>query len=414
MAIRQWKPKPLAITPEDTIEQRRGGRYVCTTAWGSIEKADKGLHNPVRPRNAHPLHDGQLSRVGWWREQVVGHVGVLRMQVRLGSARLAFAGIAGVCADPRARNRGIASDLMKDSLVASRQAGLSFSVLFGIHNFYHRFGFVPAWAKHTITAKVGDLPGTPHWRARKAGKADVPKMFEHYERLYGAMDGSAVREPRLFLRRKKDAVFILQGPHKADWAYAVFRTPMGDGGGLLHLLEASGNGADWPEAVLHQAARHAGKVQQEEVTFALPAAHPVCWQMTFRNATAKIEYARNGAAMAAVLDFAGLARAMAPEWCRLASTAGTPVPREGLAIRLRDEYYRWWPNRADGRTEQMSAMPRKIDVEFNDALARLVMGYGEPDEILHHYGMRVKEIALPIVRAIFPARQCAFSPVDYF
>lgn len=232
----------------------------------------------------------------------------------------------------RSRSRTAPIDLMKDSLVASRQAGLSFSVLFGIHNFYHRFGFVPAWAKHTITAKVGDLPGTPHWRARKAGKADVPKMFEHYERLYGAMDGSAVREPRLFLRRKKDAVFILQGPHKADWAYAVFRTPMGDGGGLLHLLEASGNGADWPEAVLHQAARHAGKVQQEEVTFALPAAHPVCWQMTFRNATAKIEYARNGAAMAAVLDFAGLARAMAPEWCRLASTAGTPVPREGLAI----------------------------------------------------------------------------------
>ncbi len=413
MAVRQWKPKPLTITPEDTIEQRRAGRYVCTATWGSIEEADKGRNNPVRPRSAHPLHDGQLSRVGWWGEQVVGHVGVLRMQVRLGAALLEFAGIAGVCADPRARKQGIASELMKDSLVACREAGLSFSILFGIHNFYHRFGFVPAWPAHSMTAKVQDLPEAPRWPVRKAVKADVPKMLEHYDRLYGRTDGSAVRHPRLFLRRKNDVCVILRGGRRDEWAYAIFRTRQWESKGL-YLIEAGGTGADWPSAVLHEAVRYAGKVKQENVIFALPAQHPLCRLLTFRNATARTEHCRNGAAMGAVLDFPGLAKAMAPEWSSRIRQAGLRVPQKGLSVRFGKECCRWWPDRKDGRTERLPRMTRPLDIAFNDAMARLVMGYGEPDEILHNYGMRVKETALPIVRAIFPARQCAYSPVDHF
>jgi predicted N-acetyltransferase YhbS len=414
MAIRQWKPKPLIVTPEDTIDQRRAGRYVCTATWGSIEEADKAHDTPVRIHNAHPLHDGLLSRVGWWGHQVVGHVGVLRVPVRLGRAVLETAGIGGVCADPRARNHGIASTLLRDALQASRQAGLCFSTLFGIRDFYHRFGYVPAWAKHTMTAKVDDLPAVPRWRVRRARRADVPRMLALYNCLYGTWDGSSVREARLFLRRKNDVSLVLRGPGKGDWAYAIFRTGKMQETEQLWLIEAGGTGKDWPDAVLHEAARQAAKAKKDSITFALPPQHPVCRRLTFRNATATVEYFRNGDAMAAVLEFSGLARAMAPEWSYRIQQAGLRIPREGLGIRFRDEYYRWWPDRADGRTERLTRLPQPLDAEFNDALARLVMGYGEPEEILRNYSMRAKDRALPVVRTIFPARGNGLSPLDHF
>ncbi len=413
-AIRQWKPKPLRITSAESLEQFRASAYVCTATWGSIAEADKMDLKKVRLKNQHPLRDGAVSRLGWWGDRVVGNVTVLRVPVRLGAAVLETAGIAGVCADPRARNRGIASALMRDALAASKDAGLCFSLLFGINNFYHRFGFVPAWAEHSMTVKAAELAGVPRWRARKAAGDDLPRMLEQYGRLYGPVDGSCVRHPRVFQRRKKAVTMILRGPNRGDWAYAIFWMGKSEGDPRPHLLEAAGTGADWPDAVLHEAARYTGRTDHDEMVVALPAFHPICRRLTFRSAVAKLNYVRNGAAMGAVLDFAGLARAMAPEWCRRIAQAGLAVPLRGLNVRFRGEYYRWWPDRGDGRTERQPHLPRPLDVEFNDGLARLVMGYGEPDEVLRNYGMRATEAALPLVRAMFPARQNAFSALDHF
>lgn len=414
MAIGRWRPKPLVITPEDTVEQRRGGRYVCTATWGSIEEADKGLSRPVRPAALHPLHDRQISRVGWWGEQVVGHVGVLRIPLRLGRATVVAAGIAGVCADPRARKHGIASTLMRDALRASREAGLSFSMLFGIANFYHRFGFVPAFPRHTISTNAQDLPTLPRWRARRATVKDLPRMREAYDQLYGRIDGTAVRHPQLFFRRKGHQRYILQGPARGDRAYVIARTTKVAEKEELEVIEAAGQGAGWPAAVMAWSARQAEKQERSKVIFHLPPQHPVCGRLTFGSALVEVRHSRNADAMVAVLDFAGLAREMAPEWCARIATAGAVVPKDGLTVRLREEYYRWWPNRGDGRTERLDRLPARLDAQFNDGLARLVMGYGKPDEVMGEYGMQAREAALPVIRTIFPARSCMLCPVDHF
>lgn len=417
MAIRPFKPKPLVITPEDTLEQRRAGRYVCTATWGSIEEAEKGKSHPYRMRNAHPMHDGRLSRLGWWGSRVVGHVGVLRIPLRLGRVTLMAAGIAGVCADPRARKQGIASVLLKDSLEASKRAGLSFSMLFGIPGFYHRFGFVPAFPGHRVlffTDTLKDWPEMPRWRARKARPADVPRMLEEYSRLYGVVDGTLERNPRIFLRRKRDGYLILQGPKKGDWAYVIHRKAKIDDVDLLEVIEAAGRGRNWETAVLAWAAGQAAKIEKDRLSLYLPAQHPICWQMIFCNAIDRTEHASNAAAMVAVLDFASLAREMGPEWSARIADARVKVPKDGLLVRFSGDAYRWWPNRRDGRAEQLARAPRQVDAEFNDALGRLVMGYGQPDAVMQRYGVRAKEHALPVLRAIFAERQLGFSPVDFF
>ncbi len=240
----------------------------------------------------------------------MGHVGVIRIPVRLGRAVLTVAGIAAVATDPRARNHGIASVLLKEALEASKRAGLSFSLLFGIPDFYHRFGFVPAWPKHTATANVEELPSTSRWRARKARVADLAKMRQMYKKVYGPIDGTVPRDPRMFFFRKHDQRTILQGPARGDWAYVFSRMIKIDGTEQLHVSEAAGTGGDWPAAVMAWAARHAIKIGKQEVIFRLPAEHPICTNITFCNATVRTEHYRNRSAMVAVLDFAQLARQM--------------------------------------------------------------------------------------------------------
>lgn len=417
MALGRWKPQPLVITPEQTLAQRKAGRFICTATWGSMADAEKGRNRPYRMSEAHPLHDGTASRLGWWGDKVTGHVGVLRVTLRLGRATIQVAGIAAVCADPRARNQGIASTLLLDALMAATKAGLSLSLLFGIPGFYHRFGFVPVFPSHTaifLLSSRKNLPAIKRWRRRKAGPADLPMMLDLYNRVYGSMDCTAVRNPHCFLRRKSDIKIILQGPRKSDHAYAVLRITKKDGVEELLLLEAAGQGDDWLTAVIHEAMRQTDNRKLDRLTLGLPSEHPLSKEMIFCNSIDKTEHAANAAAMAAVLDFPALARQMAPEWSACIADAGVKVPKEGIRVRVGNEVYRWWPDRADGLTEPMPASSKRVDAQFGDTLARLVFGYGTADSIINHYGMRVSPAVRPILHAIFPERQCGFSRLDHF
>jgi len=411
---RRWKPRSLSVTPVESLEQIRAAWYVITAGFNSLEAADAlDLRSTRRPPE-HPCYDGSLSRLGWWGQRPVGHVGVIRLTLRLGRARLPFAGIAAVCTDPRARGNGVASALMKDVLRASRQAGLPFSLLFGIPDFYHRFGFVPAWPGQSMKVAVARLPSEPRWRARKAGSRDLRSMVRLYEAIYGTLDGTALRDPRVLLRPKRYHTVVLAGRTARQRAYVAWRRRKTEQIDELEVFEAAGVGPRWKDAVLAYLARQATKINREQIVLQLPLSHPIGRQLAFTDAVATLRFRRNSSQLVAVLDFAGLTRAMAGEWQSRLREAGVSVPRAGLVARFRGEVFRWYPGRSRGGAVRLARRPRKVDAAFNDALARLVMGYGCCEDIVGHYRMKVAERAMPVLRAIFPERQIGYSRLDHF
>jgi len=413
--IRPWKPQPLRVTEVLTLEQIRAAKYVRTAGFGSIEQADSLDLRRVRRGPSYPPYDGRLSRLGWWGDKPVGHVGVMHVTLQMGRSRLPVAGISGVATDPRARKHGVASALMRAALEASRKAGLGFSLLFGIPDFYHRFGFVPAWATPVGGIETARMPKAKPWRARKAKSADFAAMTALYHSIYGNFYASALRTPECFALRKQAEKVILTEPNGNGWAYVTWGLRKQENKpDLLEVFETAGKGRQWPAAVVEWVRRKAEALKTEKVHFILPAEHPVIGFLRFFDFECNFLHYRNRGAMVAVLDFEVLARQMAKEWSHRIEAAAVRIPSDGLTVQFRDEYFAWWPNRLRQPVRKLPSRPTSLDIRFNDALARLVMCYGPPAEVMAHYDIKASARAKPALLAIFAERNAGFSRMDHF
>lgn len=89
---------------------------------------------------------------------------VIPMQIRFGPAALTCGGIAGGGTDEAVRNRGLARRVIGAFIEWMCGERLALSWLFGIPNFYEKFGFAPLLpvVTSTFTAEhLATLPATP-------------------------------------------------------------------------------------------------------------------------------------------------------------------------------------------------------------------------------------------------------------
>ena len=89
-------------------------------------------------------YDWNSSRIGILNGRIVTHWGVWDFRMRIGVARVRVGGIGVVATDARHRKRGLMNRTADNALGAMRSAGYDMSLLFGIDEFYHRFGYVRA------------------------------------------------------------------------------------------------------------------------------------------------------------------------------------------------------------------------------------------------------------------------------
>ena len=73
--------------------------------------------------------------------EVVSRVGVVKKRMRIGEAVVRMGGIAGVWTHEKHRLKGFASRCMEASIALLEAEGYEMSLLFGIADFYHRFGY---------------------------------------------------------------------------------------------------------------------------------------------------------------------------------------------------------------------------------------------------------------------------------
>ncbi len=103
-------------------------------------------------------YDWRASRVAFVGDRLVGHFGVYDMTQRVGRGSLRVAGIGAVACDAEFRKRGIVREVAAESVAGLAGAGYEVSLLYGIRNFYHRFGYVTGWPDYRWTVSTGDLP----------------------------------------------------------------------------------------------------------------------------------------------------------------------------------------------------------------------------------------------------------------
>lgn len=131
------------------------------------------------------MHDGRSVSRLW----------IVPFTLRVGAAVVRMDGIGGVGTDTEYRNRGLARRVLEAALVRMRSGDAALSMLYGIQNLYHKFGYATAGPDHFIALERLDqeAPLPPGWSARPFRAEDLPALQQLYDAATSRATGAAVR-----------------------------------------------------------------------------------------------------------------------------------------------------------------------------------------------------------------------------
>src|SRR3954462_1215842 len=133
------------------------------------------------------LHGRQVSRVV-----------IVPMLMRIGAAVVRMDGIGGVRTEEEFRNRGYSRRVMETAVQQMRRGDAALSTLFGIQDFYQKFGYETTGPEYTVVVPLADAAAPtrslPHgWRFRPLTVDDMPAVKWLYHANTRRATGALVR-----------------------------------------------------------------------------------------------------------------------------------------------------------------------------------------------------------------------------
>ncbi len=335
--------------------------------------------------------------------KAVSGLGVVKKRMRLGAAVVRMGGIAGVWTDKEHRLKGYASRGMWASVALMEKKGYEMSVLFGIADFYHRFGYGVVFSDPLLCVKTEDLlrAGLRH-PVRAMRRADSPEVVRLYNR------GNALRTATTL--RPRDWAYFERSPHfkKPGRALLALNRAGRAIGYATYTLQderfrVSEVGAQDPAAFETLAAalgRQARRAKAEEVDLYLPPDDPFGDFCARFGSRWSITCPRNRGAMGRIIQLAPLAEAMLPEFSRRLHASPlswketldlqTDIGAVGLSL--------------NGKSVRLTS-PARCDTVVRlpqMALTQLVMGYRSASDVALDPDVTVPARALPVLETLFP------------
>lgn len=361
-------------------------------------------------RNPDPRERPDLTLAAFDGSRGVGHVGVIEYAMHVGRSTVPVVGLAGVSVRVTHRRIGLASVMVRRALDAGRAAGLPVGFLFGIPDFYHRFGFVSAYSPVCVRVETKVLParGEPGWTQRLMRPDQGRAILREYEPLYRDVVGTSARAT---LRWRGDSRHVwLSGPRRAGAGYVIGHDNARRA--TYEVFEAGGHGHSFWRAVLPWARHEAQRAKRDRVEFCVPLCHPLVTALREVDHAIERTVRINGGPMVAILDLPSAFQHLRAELAARWAAAGRGLSANRLTLSLDGQAI---AIERRGRTVHIDPAPRgPVDLKANLHLGRLFMGYGEPLETLERFSMPCRPAARPLVAALFPARDPFLSPPDHF
>jgi len=169
------------------------------------------------------------------RELIVDGESVSRLSIvdhdmRIGSATVKMGGIGGVHTDKEHRMKGYSRRVMTDSVEYMRDEGYDMSMLFGIRDFYPKFGYITALAMHRAAMTIPpEVLRRPQYRTRPMTDADIGAVIDLYNEDNRTRTCSVVRHhgrwthfPKGSRFRVPATAFVVEDDSGTVVAYAAF------------------------------------------------------------------------------------------------------------------------------------------------------------------------------------------------
>ncbi|MBN1671784.1 MAG: GNAT family N-acetyltransferase [Kiritimatiellae bacterium] len=372
------------------------------------EDLDQPLDPDIRVSGRYPRHKVELVAGG----ESVSCCGVIDFRQQVDGRLLRMGGIAGVSTRAEYRDKGYARRVMTNALRWMRQAGFDSTMLYGIPNFYPKFGYAKAFPECTFSVAVRDTERIP-----RVGHSFVnfgPGHLHSVLRMYHAGNaertGPTRRDARHWIPFRKG---LKWGP-KAVCKVALDARgrPCGyfvyDAHPLTAVVIEVGYATPAVFAdMLRAAARLAWKERLEHVRLLLPEDHPFvqfCMPLGIsRNTT----YRKDGGAMIRLVNVRSALTKLAAPLARRLHGRGSITLRTNL-----DDARLTW---AGGKLAVRPPAPAGCQVRLPQwALAQLIYGYQSPAALAAAGILRSSAAGLATLTYLFPPKPHFHYPVDKF
>jgi hypothetical protein len=290
-------------------------------------------------------------------------------------------------------------------------AGYDISILFGIPNFYHKFGYVRGWSSPSYKTGVDGLPvGQPAGRVRKFKVRYSKEREKLYNRLTRQLTGFAVRPT------------FTQG---ASWSRDGYewRDAQGALAGYVYVKHerdtlVCGEAVGAPEQVLRVLRKVAQRVGCGQVEFR--TIHPesaLGRRLRWGNCEERTGHAACAGAMARIIDLQSLVAKLSPEFeARLRACGvqwnGTLAFGFGsarAAVKIRGTKVACDPTYGSGK-----AGKSKHSVTGGDHMIQLLMGTDDPESVIAHGKLKLAGDAKFLVPILCPNRHPELAEWDRY
>ena len=382
---------------------------------------------------------------------VVSRVFINPLTLTIGSARVRVDGIGGVWTEESQRRQGYARQVMEASVaqMLDAAAGQSphagppdpahLSILWGISNFYEKFGYTQAAPDALVY--LTDLPTSDAvaegWTVRSCETRDIPALQALYERSIAQAVGAVVRPPdgrvwsqlaEIARDQARDECRVVTSPDGTVAGYAWRGRdfwPVNteeESPKALAIGETVARGPAAADALLaacrawaqEEAVR---RPEVDRVELYLPREGPVYTAATRQNARLELTWYRSGQCMIRTLSTSGLVAALAPELTRrlrarrvssfgtlgLVTDTGTvrlDISPDGVVVH------------ADGDVGQQPAATTTLELP-QQTLAQLAFGTFPAGDLLDRLARPPDGIAREWVEVLFPQRQPYTHVLDW-
>jgi len=346
------------------------------------------------------------ERDGWKVELVregrsVSRLWIVDVQMRIGSGVVAVGGIAGVGTDREYRNQGLASRVLNASLALMRREGYDASFLFGIPDFYHRFGFATCMPEHNLcldTRAAEQAPRTLRLRPyRKEDRAAIARLSN---RQNGMRTGSVVRDPATWKGIPMGSGFgveagvqvAVDGKDRVR-GYVVYDAVPD----RCRSAEVGGEEAQVFDTLLWFLARRAVGLRREEISLSLPPDHPFALHCRPLGCRVDTRYPRNAGPMGRIINLQSCLEKILPQLGQRWQGAQSLGIRTDLGA---------WVLRAGrgGLQLKEESISRGLSLK-QEVLMQLLMGYHAPGELLAAGKLQAPRTCRALLERLFPPTQ---------
>lgn len=377
----------------------------CKDYWEGMTWMDRvGRHYPGFLR--------EHTRLAFLEGDLAGALRVTTDTVRIGEARLKMGGFGWVSTSGKHRHKGVARELMLNTVEYFREHGYHVSMLFGIPNFYHRFGFVTTLADYTTYLDPSDLDLEPAsgYRVRGGKAGDIRAMQKMHEAMDDDTSCSIIRCAAHFSHQWRlwEGLRVVTNASGTPVGYFLAK----DAGGCLTIREVGVQKREHCETLLQAIGREARAHYRHEIAIVAPPSHPFVQYLMRYRSRHEMRVTQNEGGMMAVVNTAETLESMIPEWEQSLVGNGLGDARVEVTLLVNRKPWRVRANRGAIDIAAQSGS-NKFTLDAGE-LMLLISGYRYFDEIFSQQRRMVSADGRALLGAMFPKRTPFVWPMDRF